>query len=148
MSFTDYLDNPISVGDLIIYPTAQGSSSADMNLARVIEVDPLVKGQGESGRTDWHFASNLHKPPSKRPYSGERYPTRYFPTPDDSWHTEPDPAKAYRLIVKRIRDGQKSLQRTNSAYDDPDRLVYLKNVDRVTVVTGLVNFRAEDITHD
>ena len=146
MIFTDHLDNPINAGDVITYPVAWGSSSANINLAKVVEVDPIVKSQ--DGR--WRYLRNDHKSPSKRGY-GISYPKRALPGPDPSgrgrWGLVDDPEKAYRLVVNRIRENGTALK-TGKAYDDPNREVYLTNVDRVVVITSIYRPRPEDPHQD
>ena len=141
--FTDFLDNPISVGDIVTYPVASGSSSADMVIAYVVEIDPIVKGADGY----WRFASMEAKSPSKRGY-GCSYPRRTQRTGPGRYDYEhvDDPSKAYRIRVKRIRDGQNSLT-PGGSYDNAERVVTVHNVDRVTVVTPLYTPRPEDPTH-
>jgi hypothetical protein len=126
---------------------ASGSSAANLNLARVIEVDPLVETT-----EGWFYASKLSVSPSKRGLS-VTYPRRRVLHPiernidDERWHFVDDPSKAYRLVIKRIREGQDAVGALWPD-DNPDRKVTLTNVNRVVVVTSLYTPRREDPTHE
>lgn len=128
ITFTDYLGRPIEPGDIIVYPTAVGSSSADLNMARIEVVDPLVPSPTGHGHC---YESMAHK----------QHATRALPikwTKKDGEHVrEVDHSKAYGLKVKKLKQGSSTFG--ESSYENADRLFNLRNVDRVVVVTSLVN---------
>lgn len=132
--FTDYLGNPINAGDTVVYPTASGSSSATMNLAVVDSIDPII--ESPDGRGHIH-ESQLSKPDP----TTVSYPTRRWHE-DGEWKSERLPHLAYRIAVKKLRDGT----RTWGALKDenPERRFYVTNIDRVVVVTSLAVKARED----
>lgn len=138
--FTDYLNNPIAVGDVIIYPQSQGSSSAHIQAGRVIAIDEIIK---DSINGDVYLHSKRHQRGS---YSGLRYPT--FTVPDPSydvrqpygknnrpWKQEDDPSKAYQLKIQKIK---RDLQ--TGDWKEEGKPVTIRNVDRATVITPLGDF--------
>lgn len=139
MTYTDFLGNPIAVGDMIVYPACSGSTAADLNLGQVTEIlDLIPKNPSDPNDTKAYLQIDLNKqnPPSRR------ICTRFIPDdpqPADAhrWYrkgtSERDDSKAYVLRVRKIRSGY------TSEYIEQDRASMVKNVDRVVVVTGRVN---------
>lgn len=131
--FTDYLGNPIAVGDIIIYPTAAGSSSADMNVAVVKEIDPIVEELGRPG--SYCYESMRHKPG----HATVSFPMKTVPNPEEGGQPRtilvPAPERAYGLKVRKLKDGTRDFGAYS--YENPERLFTIRNVDRVTVVTRL-----------
>lgn len=139
MTYTDYLGNPIAVGDKIVYPTQVGSSAANMNLAEVVEILDLIP----NNPSDPDDASAQLATDARKAYSPRRLIATKF-IPDDpqpanagKWYRTGtfvrDDSKAYVLRIKKLRDAYSS-QRIQE-----NRINMLKNVDRVIVVTGMVN---------
>jgi hypothetical protein len=122
-TFTDYLGNPIKPGDIIVYPTAVGSSSADMNMARVEVVDPLVLSPTGHG---YCYQSMVNKQHATR-----QLPKKEVRAEDGTRVWVDSPEKAYGLKIKKLKHGRLT-------YEESDRLFNLRNVDRVVVVTSLV----------
>lgn len=121
----DMLGNEVRVGDLIVYPTAQGSSSAQMNFADVEAIDDIVKLP--SGTWTLHCYRNRQHPTVYMPQgvheqTGPTYRDRKF---------IPDPDRSYVLRVLK-------LDNYYAGYSKP-KVTILKNIDRVTVVTGIIS---------
>lgn len=127
--FLDYIGNPISPGDIIVYPTAVGSLSADMNMARVEVIDPIVPDPSGNGR--FCYDSMKFKPS----HATVPFPTKLGARNSNGQYASVDaPERAYGLKVKKLYEGRWRYGR--SGYDNPDRMFTLRNVDRVVVVTG------------
>jgi len=123
--YEDALGNPISAGDKIVYATAQGSSSPELQRAIVENVDPVVK--------DPITGEKKYEGQKKPRYGGYsvNYPMRkqFF---GPAWHNYKlvdHPPWMYRLQVRRCNDDWSF---------DGDRLTTIHNVDRVIVITRLV----------
>lgn len=124
--YTDFLHNPVKVGDLIVYPTCSGSSSADMNLARVTDIIPVIPYHPEDpanrdGRTEYDWA---------RDEKGQYAPTRLIA---GRWDAESekclrDDCKSFLIKATRLRAGYASYRG-----DEPSD-VRITNVERVVVV--------------
>lgn len=125
--FTDYLGQEVHEDDIVVYPSAQGSSAAYLNMGRILEIDPIVRV-----RDGFAYQSVAHKPSHNRGYV--RFPRKWMRdstrTPS-SW-TEDDPSKAYRVKIERLRDDGYVLP------PEQRRKATLTNVDRLVVVTALV----------
>lgn len=125
--FLDYLGQPIREGDIIVYPTAVGSSSADLNMARVEVIDPIVpdpSGHGycyESMKNKAKHAT-VSFPRSIEYHDGKRIEHR-------------EPWRAYGLKIKKLYEGRSRFGK--HSFDNADRLFTLRNVDRVVVVTDI-----------
>lgn len=131
MPYTDYLDNPIAKGDVIVYPTASGSSSAELNTARVVDVVPIypVDPNDETCRRGF-TQEDLDK---GRDYGGRDIVGKWVKRADlqsGSGDYLRDDSKAYLLRVVK-------LNRSKSIWIHSERTVLLKNVDRVVVVSKL-----------
>ena len=135
MTYTDYLGNPIAVGDIIAYPTCTGSSSADMNLAVVTEILDLIPNYpNDLTKNTAYLQSDLKKqPPPRRHITNRFIPDDPQPANGSKWFLqgtyERDDSKAYVLRVRKLRDGYAN------RYRQQDRAVILKNVERAIVVT-------------
>lgn len=126
--FIDFLGNPINVGDVVVYPTASGSSSAQMNLALVDTIDPIV----ELGPNEFVHQSQLKK---KDP-TLVSYPRKWVSGPGGSRTKRVNaPERAYRLAVKKLADADSVFG--TAVYENPERRFYITNVDRVVVVGEL-----------
>lgn len=131
---TDFLDNPVKRGDVVIYPTASGSSSASVNVAIVDHIDPIIRQRvpNYSGRlvertTLESYVMAGKKNPTEYPITRKRVKT---PSTDAThgWIYEwvEDQSKAYVARVFKLDaswDGYPSAKST-----------ILKNVDRLIVV--------------
>lgn len=139
MTYTDYLGNPIAVGDKIVYPTQVGSSAANMNLAEVVEIlDLIPKSPGDLSDSSAYLQLDLKKAyPPDRKITTKFIPDDPQPADGNKWYLtgehRRDDSKAYILRIKKLRESY------SSAWLQQDRIVMLKNVDRVIVVTGMVN---------
>lgn len=130
--FTDYLGNPINDGDVIVYPTAAGSSSADMNVAVVKEIDPIVE---ELGSPSLYCYASMR---TKANHATVPFPTNNVENDDPNgpkWKRVPAPERAYGLKVRKLKDGRREFGKLS--FENPERIFTLRNVDRVTVVTSL-----------
>jgi hypothetical protein len=107
--FTDYLDNPVNEGDVFVYPVQVGSSSANMNMGRVVTIDPIVPSPQHPG---WFCYRSLQL------------------TEHENVCMPEDESKAYRIHFKKLRDGTDEV-----GYN---RIFYIRNVDRVVVVNSLL----------
>lgn len=132
--FTDYLGNEVHAGDVIAYPTASGSSSADLNMGRIMSIDPLVKDPRSSGL--YCYESMRNKPN----HATFHFPRRWVrdTITDEEVHV-PDPEKAYAVKIQKIREGRQDYGR--ASWENPDRLFTIRNVDRIVVVTNLTAVR-------
>jgi hypothetical protein len=112
--YTDMLGNPIKVGDTIAYPLQLRSTSAQMSVAVVTDIEPVVPVYAGAVVGWW-----------KRDFEFEpeyRIPKKMVTMMVDGKRVY-DPSKAY--IVKGIKK--------------PDnRMMYLQNVDRCIVITPLL----------
>lgn len=139
MTYTDYLGNPITVGDTIAYPTCSGSSSAWINLGYVAEIlDLIPHNPSDLEDCTAYLQDDLKKAhPPRRLIATRFIPDDPQPPTASKWYrkgiNERDDSKAYVLRIRKLRDD------LGSAWNQQDRLVMLKNVDRVIVVTGMVN---------
>jgi len=128
--FTDLLNNPINVDDYVLYPQSAGSSSATIQLARVVKVEPTVTVQTQWG-TRRYYADSVPKPGEYK--SEAKTPVKRVRTgpAKHDWEYVHDPDRAYRLTVQKLDliDGEMV---------EDGRPVRIVNVDRVTVVTGLL----------
>ncbi len=116
--YTDYLGNPVQVGDLVAYPMCTGSAAADTNLAVIEEIVPIHP----LDPSDPNCRRGYTKADLLKCDCGDYVLPRTFKTHD----------KAYTVKVTRRRSG---------AYDHPiagNLRVTLKNVDRMIVVSSLV----------
>lgn len=131
--FTDYLDNPIHVGDTITWPTCSGSSAADLNMGVVKEIREIIpyNPSDPADRLGYLHEDRLQEHPTARMIAGR-------------WVTAPhlqngygdylrDDSKAYMLRVEKHRGG------ADGRTVEKNKMVTLKNVDRVVVVTSLVS---------
>lgn len=130
---TDFLGNEIHVGDIIVYPSARGSSAADVTLGEVLMIDK-IRDTGKDGR-----AGFLESQRGKDPFRRGIYdiPAKWIlkPDPDDPQFPRvrvPDWSKAYVLKVKKIPTGVAWGERSEA-------IVRIKNVDRVVIVTSVFN---------
>lgn len=120
-NYTDYLGNPVRVGDTIVYPVQQGSSAANLTMGEVIAIDDLIP---EDPSNPYCCDGYLHRdrnqqyPPTRRIAGTWDRDQRKF-LRDDS--------KAYMLKVRR-----------DPKREGGNKQVTLKNVDRIVVVTGLL----------
>lgn len=133
--YTDYLGNPINVGDVIVYPIKSGSSAADLNTALVIAIDDLIP-------------VNPHDPTSTRAYARKDRakadpPSRSIPkrwvygkSTGSYGDAHRDDSKAYMLTIQRLREGA-----SGHVVGHPQRKITLTNVDRVVVVSSLTEQR-------
>lgn len=139
MTYTDYLGNPIAVGDTIVYPTCSGSTAADLNLGQVTEIlDLIPKNPSDPKDTKAYLQADLKKQYQPNRWIATRFiPDDPQPTDSNKWYRKGtsvrDDSKAYVLRVRKLRSGY------NSQYIEQDRASMVKNVDRVVVVTGRVN---------
>lgn len=139
MIYTDFIGNPIAVGDTIVYPTCSGSSSAEMNMAVVEEILDLTPHRPQDlSKFSAYLQSDLRKAhPPQRTIATRFIADDPQPAGQSRWFRagkyERDDSKAYALRVRKTRDGYKK------SWSPQDRLVMLKNVERVVVVTGMVN---------
>lgn len=131
---TDYLDNPVKRGDVIIYPTASGSSSAGMNVAIVDLVDPIVTAHARK------WDGSIREVTTLKSYivAAKKDPTSYsipnkrvrLPDPQDpnDWRYQyvPDESKAYVVRAFKLDNDWSG--------NVSGRSTILKNVDRITVV--------------
>lgn len=121
---TDFLGNPINVGDTVLYPTTL-SSSIYMNVGRVEVIDELVSTQHDgiyvrhSERFKAHpVVFELSRHQVVDPYTGQ---VEYVE----------DLTKAYTLKVKKLsQDGRE--------VSSDARSVNITAVERVVVITSLV----------
>lgn len=127
---TDFLGNEIHVGDIIAYPSQQGSSAAKMKLAEVVTIDK-IRDTGKDGRAGF-LESQRHKDPGRRGYYD--IPSTWVPAPGPfGLERVPDWSKAYVVKVKKIiTDGYDA--RHNQGHGRP---VQIKNVDRIVIVTSV-----------
>lgn len=131
--YTDYLDNPISVGDIVVYPRQRGSSAADLNTAVVVAIDDIIPNNPSDPKD---CSGQLHKDRRQKSPPYRTIISRLLQNGAHANDYERDDSKAYMLSVKRIRDGSRS----GTVYN-PERITTLKNVDRVIVVTSLTSQR-------
>jgi hypothetical protein len=137
MNYTDYLGNCIAVGDSIVYPTCSGSSAADLNQGVVTEIIPITpEDPADPKNRRGSIPGDAAKPYVRRLIPGRWDPGAAHPMNKIGrvyGDFVRDDSKAYMLRVRRTREGS-----TQSAIFDPNRVVSLKNVDRVVVITSLV----------
>lgn len=134
--YLDFLNNPLDVDDLVIYPQSAGSSSARVQLGRVLLIDPMVRIQHPRGGG---WSDPVLCWDSKRPKPGEwpsaiiRWPQKRVRTGPGrhEWEYIDDDERAYRLRIQK-------LDLIDGAYSEDGLPVWIVNVDRVTVVTGLL----------
>jgi hypothetical protein len=131
--FTDFLNNPVNVGDVVIYPQSQGSSSAHIQTGRIVAMDEIIK----ASNGDVFLHSKRHK---RGEYTGLRYPTKTVPAVPDpqTWQDYDqvdDPTKAYHAKVQKIAKDVRT-----GGWKEDGKPVTIRNVDRLTVVTSLGDF--------
>jgi hypothetical protein len=134
MIYTDYLGNSIWKGDYIVYPTATGSSAADMNFAVVEDVVPITPEKPEDP-TCRRGSIPGDERKAHPPY--RTIPGKWVKRPDlQNGYGDflRDDSKAYQLRVRKLRDHD-----SGRAISNPSRIITLKNVDRVVVVTRIAN---------
>jgi hypothetical protein len=120
-NYTDYLGNPVSVGDTIIYPVQQGSSAANLAAGEVIAIEDIIpRDPSDPYCTEGHLHRdrNQQYPPMRRIAGVWDDRQLKMRRRDD---------KAYMLKVRRDPEWQGG-----------NKQVTLKNVDRVVVVTRLL----------
>lgn len=117
--YTDYLGNPVSVGDTIVYPVQQGSSAANLSMGEVLAIDDIIpRDPSDPYCCVGYLHRDLNKQyPPRRDIAGrwDRDERRFLRLDD----------KAYMLQVRRLDS-------------DGNKKVHIKNVDRVVVVTRLL----------
>lgn len=125
---TDYLDNPIKRGDVVIYPTAIRSSGADMNIGIVSALDPIVTGQARQWDGSYREVTTLQSylDANKKDPTSYSIPSKRVPRPAGGATLVPDETKAYILRIYKL-----DASWNNKVSGKP---TILKNVDRVTVV--------------
>jgi hypothetical protein len=128
MNFTDYLGNPVHVGDIIVYPYTVGSSSAALNTAVIESIDDIIP---DNPSDPYCTTGRLHKDrsekwPTPRNIVGSSYdPDAVHPGfPSRTGRYRRNDAKAYMVKVKK---------------SDTGKSVTLKNIDRIVVVSSLVH---------
>lgn len=119
-NYTDYFGNPVRVGDTIIYPIQRHSTAADLSMGEVIAIDDIIpRDPSDPYCCDGYLYRDRDKqfPPERR-IAGvwDRDQRKWFRCDD----------KAYILQVRRIGS-------------EGNKKVYVKNVDRVVVVTELLS---------
>jgi hypothetical protein len=130
--FTDFLHNPINPGDVVVYPQAAGSSSAKIQMGRVLAIDPMVKRPDPRYGEQVFYESKQPKPGEY--VSGPRWPGQTFRNQaTGDWDFVPDNSKAYRLRMQRLE-----WDNDLGVWTEDGHPVWILNVDRVTVVTGLL----------
>jgi hypothetical protein len=132
--FTDFLDNPINVGDTIIIPFHRGSSSVGLNIAVVENIDELIPFEPANPEHLYGYLDKQrNRPINERTRheihsdwleTAEEMETIRKFNPNARWTRVRDMAKAYQLDVRH--PGAKKTNR-------------IKRVDRVVVVTSLVS---------
>lgn len=140
-NYTDYLGQPVHVGDLITYPTCSGSSAANLNLGVILEIDDIIPDDPNDLK---NFHGSLHKDrnkayPPRRRITGrwQKVPGSPLPGGQDALR---DDSKAYQLVVRRLREGYGGWRIwTRAKADERLRKVTVKNVDRIVVVSRLAN---------
>lgn len=132
MNYTDYLDNPIHVGDTITWPTCSGSSSADLNMGVVQEIREIIPNNpGDlTDRGGYLHEDRLKEHPPHRDIPGRWVKAPHLQNGYGDYLR--DDSKAYMLRVEKTRDG------CDGRKVEKYKAVTLKNVDRVVVVTSLV----------
>lgn len=118
-NYTDYLGNPVHVGDTIVYPVQQGSSAANLTTGEIVAIDEIVPDE------PWNphcTTGQLHRD------RNQQYP----PTRSIAARWDRDACKLYRL------DDKAYMLKVRRHDSDGNKQVTLKNVDRVVVVSSLV----------
>lgn len=133
--YTDYVGNPIKVGDRVVYPVKSGSSAATMVLAKVVDIvdihpeDPSDL-ENRGGYTDDDIKNGRYPRGRTR-----TIPARWLPNPEHpngpvGIHQRADD-KAYILKVQRLQDGWGRWMRVKK-----DKITTVHNVTNVVVVEG------------
>jgi hypothetical protein len=125
---TDYLDNPIKRGDVVIYPTAWGSSAADMNIGIVDTLDPIVTGLARQWDGSYRTMTTLQSylQANKKDPTKYSIPKKRVERQGGGYDFVEDESKAYILRIYKLDASWNSKPSGKSTI--------LKNVDRVTVV--------------
>lgn len=132
--YTDYLGNPINVGDVIVYPIKSGSSAADLNTAIIVAIDDLIPVNPQDPTSSRAYAIKDRR---KADPAARHIPMRWTYTINAPYgDAVRDDSKAYMLTVQRIREGA-----SGHVVANPQRKVTLTNVDRVVVVSSLTEQR-------
>jgi hypothetical protein len=125
---TDFLDNAIKAGDVVIYPTAIGSSAADMNVAIVDRLDPIVTGLARQWDGSYRTVTTLQSylDADKKDPTTYKVPKKRVKRPGGGYDYVEDESKAYILRVYKL----------DASWNNKlsGKTTILKNVDRVTVV--------------
>ena len=137
MTYTDYLGQPINVGDTVLVPIASSRSSAAMTKNLVVEIIPLVN-KNNAGGTSWVHGSHVRQ---DQLHTGS--PAGYFvPSAfldskgrkadrnDPNGRYVYDESKAYVMRCLRTE--------TNYSGDEVERKCFVKNTMNAVVITTLV----------
>ena len=104
--YTDSIGNPISVGDVVVYPVKYGSGSAENRFGLVKDLIALVEKPISAGST-WLSTGPYSRIPYVREDQVRRaYPTEFYVPSDDNGRVRADKAFVARLFpVDQNRDG-------------------------------------------
>jgi hypothetical protein len=131
--FTDSLGNPINVGDRIVYPTQQGSSSARMSYAYVDRLIALVEAPGmwvstgTNSRTPWVREDQVDKQGWTSQYPARDVDNRVIPE------------KAYIIGTRPARKVLLPDGKVVIALDRNGRRGTIQHNQKVIVVNSLVD---------
>src|ERR1044072_301722 len=121
MQFTDRLDNPINVGDIIVFANVAGSGGNSIKFGRVEKLIELVPKAGIwLGR-----GGSIPYVREDRPHGAEYYPL-------EDTRRRPIPEKCYQAMVVPVRRDQ----HTHLWYETKDRRAAIA-ASEALVVTSL-----------
>lgn len=127
-TITDYFQQPLAVGDTIVYPVASGSSSATLSVAKIDRIDELIPNDPSDPecRRGTKYAQR-HQPFAER--IQYELMMKYDPTRTFVYNGRThkggyvyDPTKLFKLRVLTYNDFRREWMTKPS---------WIKNVDRV-----------------
>lgn len=133
--FTDYLGQPLAVGDIVVYPVSRGSS-CDLAMGRIEVMDEIIP---DNPHDPLCWTGILYKDRLRLDAPKRGIPVRYEAAHGRSLgHYVRDDSKAYIASVRPLR------QDARNVYVVHDRAVRILKVDRFVKVTSIVEVEDAD----
>lgn len=133
--YTDYVGNPIKVGDRVVYPVKTGSSAANLVLARVVDIIDIHPENPSDLEHDLGFTDEDIRQGKTKSWEARKIASRWIAKPGHPNGPVGDRQraddKAYILKVQRLQDGWGGWMRVNT-----DKITTVHNVSNVVVVEG------------
>jgi hypothetical protein len=128
--YTDSLGNPISVGDVVLYPVKYGSGGAENRFGLVKGLVELVE-KPIPPTAMWHSTGpRSHVPHVRKDQIGREYPTEFYVPQDSKGRVRAD--KAYVAQLLQVD------QHSNSSLEVTDRRPVTVQAKNLIVITSLL----------